>query len=230
MIKKAVILAGGLGKRLRPLTQNIPKPLLPLGESTILESIINYLVSYSIKEIYIACGYKHNVFKDFFKEKKFPGVKIKISIEKKRLGTVGPISLIKNDLQKPFLLINGDILTDLNIDEFYKFTLRKKAILGITTKKITVPFDFGVIKTKDNYVKTIQEKPKLKFDILTGVYILKPNIFKYIPNNQYMDIDELIKVLISNNEKISQFTLRGYWADIGRIGSYTNASKKYKKK
>jgi len=229
MISTAVILAGGLGSRLRPLTQNIPKPLLPLGETTILESIINYLISYSIKEIYIACGYKHNVFKDFFKEKKFPGIKIKISVEKKRLGTIGPISLIKKDLKKPFLLINGDILTDLNINDFYNFTLQKKAMLGITTKKITVPFDFGIIKTKDNYVKTIQEKPRLKFDILTGVYILKPNIFKYIPNNKYMDVDELIKILISNNEKISQFTLKGYWADIGRIDSYAKANKKFKK-
>lgn len=169
---KAVILAGGLGTRLKPFTEVIPKPLLPIGEKTLLEIQIEHLKKYGFDEIYLALNYKADYVKSYLENEKKYGVKLYYSIENKKLGTCGPITLLKDKLTEPFLLINGDILTKANFKDIYKFALKfEESPLTIVTKIITTPFRFGSIETNGNYITKVTEKPDLNFEILAGIYI-----------------------------------------------------------
>jgi NDP-sugar pyrophosphorylase family protein len=221
---KAVILAGGLGVRLRPFTEIIPKPLLPIGEKAVLEIQIEHLQRYGFDEIYLATNYKSDYIKNFFGDGKRFNVKLEISKEVEPLGTVGPISLIKDKLTEPFILMNGDILTSIDYSKFYYFALEKKdtnLVVGI--KEIVTPFQFGNIFFEGDYVTGIQEKPNIKTHILAGIYILKPEIFNIIPNNQYFNMDTLILTMISKKMPILKYEINEYWLDIGCIEDYEKA-------
>lgn len=223
---KAVILAGGLGTRLKEFTEIIPKPLLPMGEKSLMELQIISLKENGFNDIYVATNYKANYVEAFLGNGKKYGVKIHFSKEDKPLGTCGPLSLLKKELTEPFILMNGDILTKLNFKKFYDFGNKSKSNLTLGTKIITTPFRFGNVKTdKNNYIQSIEEKPDLKFEILGGIYFLKPKIFDFIPNNKYYGIDTLIKDLLNKKEKISRYLIEDYWLDIGQIEDYRKARK-----
>lgn len=223
---KAVILAGGLGTRLKEFTEIIPKPLLPMGEKSLMELQIISLKENGFNDIYVATNYKANYVEAFLGNGKKYGVKIHFSKEDKPLGTCGPLSLLKKKLTEPFILMNGDILTKLNFKKFYYFGNKSKSNLTLGTKIITTPFRFGNVKTdKNNYIQSIEEKPELKFEILAGIYFLKPKIFDFIPNNKYYGIDTLIKDLLNKKEKISRYLIEDYWLDIGQIEDYRKARK-----
>lgn len=223
-MKQVVILAGGLGTRLKPFTEIIPKPLLPMGEKSLMELQIISLKENGFKDIYIATNYKADYVEAFLGNGKKYGVKLHFSKENKPLGTCGPLSLLKKELTKPFILMNGDILTKLNFKEFYNFGVKTKSNLTIGTKIITTPFRFGNVKTdKNNYIKSIEEKPELKFEILAGIYFFKPEIFKFIPNNTYFGMDTLIKNLLKKKQKISKYLIEEYWLDIGQVEDYNKA-------
>lgn len=227
---KAVILAGGLGTRLKEFTQVIPKPLLPMGEKSLMELQIISLKENGFKDIYVATNYKADYVQAFLGNGTKYGVKLHFSKENKPLGTCGPLSLLKNELNEPFILMNGDILTKLNFKKFYNFGKKSKSNLTIGTKIITTPFRFGNVKTdKNNYIKSIEEKPELKFEILAGIYLFKPEIFKIIPDNTYYGIDTLIKDMLQKKQKISKYLIEEYWLDIGQIEDYRKARKEVKK-
>ena len=227
MIDTAVILAGGLGSRLRPLTNLVPKSLLPVGKYTILDIIINNLKKNKINNIFIATGYKSNQVEKHIRLN-HKGTNIFISNEKKRLGTCGPLSLIKDKISSPFILTNGDIITDLNFQNFAKYAKSSKTLMTICTKEISIPFDFGVVKSSSKYVTKIVEKPDIKNEILAGIYYFDPEIFNFIPYNKYFDIDKLIHTLLDKKYKITKYKSKAYWLDIGRVESYNAAKKKYK--
>jgi len=199
---KAVILAGGLGNRLKPFTEIIPKPLLPIGEKSVLEVQIEHLKLNGFNEIFIATNYKSEYIENFLGDGARYNVKLKFSKEEKPLGTVGPISLLSEELNEPFLMMNGDILTQLKYGEFYKFSLLKKTILSVCIKEIQTPFQFGNIFFENDFVTGIEEKPKIKTKILAGVYVLTPEIFKIIKYNEYMDMDKLILLLLKQKIKL----------------------------
>lgn len=226
---KAVILAGGLGSRLEPFTKIIPKPLLPLGESSVLEIQIFSLKKYGFKEIYIATNYMADYVQSFLGGGKKFGVKITFSREKKPLGTCGPVLLLREYLTEPFLLINGDILTTLNFKKIYQFALKTRANLVVVTKELVIPFDFGNIESKGNYITNIREKPKFTWEILAGIYVLKPPIFDLIPKNKYFGIDSLILKMLKAKMKVAKYKMRDYWLDIGRLEDYQVARDDYKK-
>src|SRR6185369_8665683 len=142
---KAVILAGGLGSRLKPFTEVIPKPLLPIGEKAVLEIQMEHLASHGFDEIYLATNYKSDYIENFFGDGSRYGVKLFISKEQNPLGTAGPLKLLKNELNEPFLVMNGDILSSIDFTKFYDFGLRSDALLSITIKKIITPYAFGNI-------------------------------------------------------------------------------------
>ena len=142
---KAVILAGGLGSRLKPFTEVIPKPLLPIGEKSVLEIQIERLRQNGFDEIYLATNYMSDYISNFLGDGSRYGVKIRISKEDKPLGTVGPLTLLKDKLTEPFLVMNGDVLTLLNFKQFYDFSLKKNSVLSITIKELVTPFRFGNI-------------------------------------------------------------------------------------
>lgn len=226
---KAIILAGGLGTRLKPFTEVIPKPLLPIGEKAVLEIQIEHLEEYGFDEIYLATNYKSRYIKNFFGDGSQYGVTLKISKEEKPLGTVGPLSLLKNELKKPFLVMNGDILTRLNFSRMYEFALNKEAKLTIGVKKILTPFRFGNIESEGDYVTKIEEKPDIETNVLAGVYIMKPEIFDYIPEGEPYGMDQLIKEMLSGNDPIARYQIKEYWLDIGVIDDYKNAQDIYNK-
>ena len=226
---KAVILAGGLGQRLQPFTQIIPKPLLPLGKSSVLEIQILSLKKHGIKEIIIATNHLSNYVKAFLDGKDYYDIDITISEEKKPLGTCGPLSLLKDDLNNPFLLLNGDVLTTLNYSTLFDYSKDVESDIIVGVKSIQSPFEFGQIISDGDYIVDVNEKPDLKMEILSGIYLLKPHILNLIPHNRYFGIDNLIKTLSTKKMKVAKFNIMDYWLDIGRIEDYTTAQDAYEK-
>ncbi len=225
---KAVILAGGLGVRLKPFTEIIPKPLLPIGEKSVLEIQITRLKKYGFEEVYLATNYKSDYIKNFLGDGSRYGVKLKISKEEKPLGTAGPLSLLKEDLMEPFIVMNGDILTTIDFLKFYEFGISMNANLTVAIKKLIMPFAFGNIFYEGNYVTGIEEKPDIEREILAGIYLMKPAIFDLIPYNKFLDMDKLIKTMLNQNIPVAKYHLREYWLDIGQISDYEKAQDDYK--
>ncbi len=224
---KAIILSGGLGTRLKPFTEVIPKPLLPIGEKAVLEIQIEHLKKYGFEEIFLATNYKSSYIENFFGDGSKYGVKLIISKEEKPLGTAGPVKLLEKHLTEPFLVMNGDVLTLLNYRNMYEFACNKDSILTIGTKEITTPFQFGNIFFEGDLVTGIEEKPDFITTILAGVYVFKPEILSLIPDNQQYDMDKLILKMLALKYKITRFPIKEYWLDIGRIDDYEKAQQIY---
>ncbi len=225
---KAVILAGGLGTRLRPFTQIIPKPLLPIGEKSVLEIQIEHLKKHGFDEIFLATNFKSEYIENFFGDGSKFGVNLKISKEEEPLGTAGPVNLLKNVLTEPFLVMNGDILTLMNFREFYDFSLSNSADLIITIKEYIAPFQFGNIEFEGDYVTKIREKPQLKMNILAGIYIFKPAVFNLIPENTYFGMDHLIQRMLNDKFPVAKYHIHDYWLDIGQVDDFEKAQEVYK--
>jgi NDP-mannose synthase len=225
---QAIILAGGLGERLRPFTQVIPKPLLPVGESTVLEIQIQSLKKYGCTELFIATNYKSKFVESFLIDKENFSLPVIFSKEETPLGTCGPVRLLKNRLKSHFLLMNGDILTTLDFSKLYQFALSSDSDLTVVTKELITPFNFGRVISEGDYIIEVEEKPDFSFEILAGIYILKSSLISEIPENTYYGMDSLIKTMLSKNMKISKYLMKEYWLDIGRVEDYEIAQRAYK--
>lgn len=225
---KAVILAGGLGTRLRPFTETIPKPLLPIGEKAILEIQIERLKKYGFDQIYLATNYKSAYIENFFGDGSRYGVEITISKEDSPLGTAGPLKLLEDKLDEPFIVMNGDILTLIDFKKLYDFATAKSTLLTLAIKKEITPFQFGNIFFDGDLVTGIEEKPDLVNYILAGIYVMHPDILKQIPAGEYFGMDHLIGKLLDQQSPISKYEMKEYWLDIGRVKDYEKAQEVYK--
>jgi NDP-sugar pyrophosphorylase family protein len=229
MSNKAVILSGGLGTRLKPFTDVMPKPLLPIGEKAVLEIQIERFKEYGFEEIYLATNYKSNYIENFFGDGSRYGVRLTISKEDKPLGTAGPIKLLKDKLKgNPFIVMNGDILTLTNFFDLYEFATSKDSLLTICVKKIITPYAFGNIHFEGDLVVNIEEKPDIITYALAGIYVMKPGIMELIPDDEYFGMDKLIKHMISEKLHIHKYEITEYWLDIGRIEDYETAQSLYR--
>ncbi len=226
---KAVILAGGLGSRLKPFTETIPKPLLPVGEKAIMEIQLERLKSYGFDEIFLATNHKSDYIRNFFGNGERYGVKLIISKEDKPLGTAGPVKLLGKKLTEPFIVMNGDILSLIDFSKLYSYALSKKTCLTLSIKKEITPFEFGNIGFDGDFVTRIEEKPDLITYILAGIYVMTPEIFGYIPDNEYFGMDLLIKKLLGLNIPVAKYEISEYWLDIGRASDYEKANEFYNK-
>lgn len=224
---KAVILAGGLGSRLRPFTSVIPKPLLPIGDKSVLELQMQRLGSFGFTEIYLSTLYKSDYIEQFFKNQQIGDVRLKVVKEKSPLGTAGPVTLLKDELSEPFVLMNGDVLTTLNFSKFYDFAISKSAPLTVATKRYLTPFSFGNISFDGDYVKSIEEKKDIVSHILAGIYVMSPDIFNYIPEDTYYGMDNLIQDLLKKNVPVAKYAMEEYWIDIGQIDNLEKAELDY---
>ena len=224
---KAVILAGGLGTRLKPFTEIIPKPLLPIGEKAVLEIQIERLKMCGFSEIFLATNYKSDYIENFFGDGSKYGVKLTISKENIPLGTAGPLTLLRNYLTEPFLVMNGDILSLIDFNLFYEFSKKQNSVLTLSIKREVKPYAFGNIEFEGDNVIKIEEKPDLIFYILAGIYVMKPEIFDYIPDNTYFGMDMLIKNLLQKEITITKYELKEYWLDIGQLNDYEKAQNIY---
>lgn len=227
---KAVILSGGLGSRLRPFTEVIPKPLLPIGEKAVLEIQIDHLKANGFNHIFLATNYKSAYIENFFGDGSKYGVKLTISKEEKPLGTAGPVTLLKEHLTEPFLVMNGDILTLLKYKDLYEFAIQQDSILTISTTEIVTPFQFGNIHTNGNLVTGIEEKPNIRTTILAGIYVFKPELFSIIPENTSYGMDKLIMDMLAKDMLITHYPIKDYWLDIGQVKDYEKAQEIYKEK
>lgn len=225
---KAVILAGGLGTRLKPFTEIIPKPLLPVGESSVLEIQILSLKKHGITEIFIATNYMADYVQAFLGDGSKYGVRLVFSKEEKPLGTCGPVSLLDKELTEPFFLMNGDILTTLDFGKAHAFACQHEAELVVLTKEIRTPFSFGNVKSEGDYLIDVEEKPNFKFEVLAGIYVLKPTLLPLIPKNIPYGIDMLIKDMLAAKMKVGKYLMQEYWLDIGQIADFQQAQEVYK--
>ncbi|MBK6537688.1 MAG: mannose-1-phosphate guanyltransferase [Ignavibacteria bacterium] len=223
---KVVILAGGLGTRLKPFTEVIPKPLLPIGEKSVLEIQIERLKN-SVLMRFSGDKLQISVYRRFFGDGSRYGVKLSISKEDKPLGTAGPLLLLKEQLTEPFIVMNGDILSLIDFSKLYEFALKQKSLLTISIKKEITPFAFGNIYFDGDRVTGIEEKPNIVMYILSGIYVMKPEIFKFFPNDEYFGMDSLILKMLAEDSIISKYELKEYWLDIGRINDYEKAQEIY---
>jgi len=211
---KMLIMAGGKGLRLRPLTDKIPKPLLLVNNRPIIENIILNAKKNGINNFLISINYLGKKIKKFLGDGKQYGVKINYLIEKKPLGTAGSIHLIKN-FNKPIIVSNADIISDINYKDMLAYHKKNKSIITVSTKIINNAIDYGNIITKGNKILGIYEKPKKEIKINAGIYIISHKIKKFLKKNTYLDMTELINKLIKKNLRANIFPLHESWTDYG---------------
>jgi NDP-sugar pyrophosphorylase family protein len=222
---KAVVIAGGKGTRLKPYTTAFPKPLMPIGDKPILEIIVRQLKAQNIKEIVMLVGHLGELIMAFFGDGSRFGVNITYSREEQPLGTVGCLSLVKQELDDTFITINGDTLTALSFSDLIDYHKRNNAITTIALNKRRVYIDFGVVQVDgNNEVKGYAEKPTLESLVSMGVNAMSPEVLNYIEPNKYLDFPMLIHTLIANGKKVNAFIFDGYWLDIGRPDDYERAN------
>ena len=221
--KRAIILAGGKGTRLKPYTLVLPKPLMPIGDYPILEVIIRQLKEHGFTHITMAVNHQAEIIKAFFGNGSKWDIKIDYSLEEKALSTMAPLKLI-NDLPDDFLVMNGDILTDLNYGDFYANHVANNDIFTISSYQREVKSEFGVLDVDEqNILCGFREKPVSIYDVSMGIYMVSKKAVDYIPHNTFYGFDHLMLDLMKNKEKPKVQKFNGYWLDIGRPDDYAQA-------
>jgi len=228
-LNKVVLMVGGLGTRLQPLTDDIPKPMLEVGNKPILQTIVEKFAEYGYLNIVMCINYKSHVIKDYFGNGAEFGVNIEYVSEKDRMGTAGALSLLKDKPQEPFFVMNGDLLTNANFEHLHNFHISNNSIGTMCVRDYDFQVPFGVVSIKDTKILSIDEKPMHKFFVNAGIYMFDPEILDYIPKNEFYDMPTLFKKLIDKNKKVISFPLREYWLDVGRIEEYEKANLEYPK-
>lgn len=221
-----VIMAGGLGKRLRPLTSKTPKPLIKIDNKPILEIIIDNFKKYGFENYYISTFYKSNVIKKYFRDGKEFDIKIKYLNEKSPLGTAGALALLdKKIIKDPFILVNGDVITKINYDLLLAFHKENKNDVTICSKNYFVEIPYGILSFSKKKVSEIIEKPSFNYQVNTGIYVFSPKILKEFKNVERIDMNNLIKKLIQKKYIIKSYPLHEYWVDIGEMQQFEKAKK-----
>ena len=224
---RAIILAGGKGVRLAPVTDVIPKPLVPLGGRPIMEIVIRQLQRHGFRRITLAVGYMADLIQAYFGDGAKFGVKIDYSYESSPLGTVGPLALI-NDLDDTFLVMNADVLTDFNYQDLLNFHKTHEGVATIGAYQRQVTIDLGVIKAEgDRRVHSYIEKPTIRHLVSMGVYVFEPQILSYIRGNGYLDFPDLVNMLLKEGQQVFYLPHNGYWLDIGRHDDYAQAAEQF---
>lgn len=220
---ECVIMAGGRGERLRPLTDDTPKPMLLLGGKPIIEHNIDRLISFGIEKIYISIKYLGQQIVDYFGDGSSKGISIEYIKEDKPLGTAGALSLLKNINTDYILLMNSDLFTDADFEDLYLNLIKKRAEFGVASISHSVKVPYGIFSEKNNYIVGLREKPIFTNYANAGIYILNKKFIKKIPKNTFFDITDLLNLLINEKEKIIHNPIIGYWIDIGQPQDYSNA-------
>ncbi len=224
---KVVLMVGGLGTRLRPLTDNTPKPMLHVGGKPILETIIERFSLYGFVDIVMCIGYKSEVIQDYFGDGSAFGVHIEYILEDKRMGTAGALSLLKEKPKDPFFVMNGDLLTNVNFDHFCDYHLANNSKGTMCVREYDFQVPFGVVNLNGHNIASIEEKPVHNFFVSAGIYMLDPACIDMIPNDTFYDMPTLFEKMIDNQESVISFPLREYWLDIGRLEEYEKANNEY---
>lgn len=224
---KVVLMAGGLGTRLSPLTDTTPKPMLHVGNKPILETIIESFSKYGYNEIILSVNYKSHIIEEYFGDGTRFGVNISYVHETKRMGTAGALSLMRESLTEPFFVMNGDLLTNINFEHMHDYHMSHDAIATMAVREYDYQVPYGVVNVQDGKIASIEEKPTHKFFVCGGVYMLSPQVLTKIPDNEFFDMPALFEKVISDNHNAVSFPIREYWLDIGRMSDYERANNEY---
>lgn len=223
-----VIMAGGLGERLGELTKETPKPMLKVGGKPILEIIIEKFKTQGFTTFYIAVNYKSEMIIDYFRDGLKFGVNIKYIYEKKRLGTAGALSLIKEKFDVPVIVMNGDLLTNVNFEMALNFHNKQRSMGTMCIREYDFQVPFGIVSTNKNSIKKIDEKPTQTFYVNAGIYIISGEAIKYIPKNTFFDMPQLFNKLIGASKRTSAFKISDYWLDVGNFNDFVKAQTEVK--
>ena len=226
---KAVILAGGKGTRLAPYTTIFPKPLMPIGDMPILEVLLRQMKTAGVDEAILTVGHLAHLLRAFFGDGRQLGLKITYSMEKKALGTAGPLAMV-GGLDETFLMSNGDVLTTLDLKDLVAFHKEQGGIATIAMHHRKVHIDLGVIHCNgDHCITGYTEKPDLDYTVSMGVYVFEPRVLAYIPAGEYLDFPNLVLKLLAAGERVVGYPFKGYWQDIGRPDDYEQANRDFEK-
>lgn len=224
---KVVLMVGGLGTRLRPLTEDTPKPMLKVGNKPILQTIVEKFAEYGYLNIVMCVNYKSHIIQDYFGDGKEFGVDIEYIFEEKRMGTAGALSLLKDKPTEPFFVMNGDLLTNVNFEHLHDFHISNNSMGTMCVREYDFQVPYGVVKVNDSNIVSIEEKPIHKFFVSAGIYMLSPEVLDFIPQKKFYDMPTLFEQLIKEKKNTISFPLREYWLDIGRIEEYKKANEEY---
>jgi dTDP-glucose pyrophosphorylase/CBS domain-containing protein len=223
---RAVIMAGGTGTRLLPLTENTPKPMLPIGDRPMLEHIITQLREAGIRQIHMATHHLSEQIADYFQQGQLHDVRIDYLKEPVPLGTAGSLRLL-NSPQETLLVINGDILTTLNYRALLAYHKKHEADLSIAVRLYDVEVPYGVVELEETKVTGLVEKPTYTFAVNAGIYCLEPSACESIPAGCRFDMTELVEALIKKGRTVVSFPIHEYWVDIGKPDDYARAQKDF---
>lgn len=225
---QVVLMLGGLGTRLRPLTNDIPKPMLKVGNKPIVETIIDGFKQYGYTNFIFSVNYKKEVIQNYFQTGEAFGVQIDYVEEEKRMGTAGALSLIENRPTDSFFVMNGDLLTQVNFDQLMQFHVEQGALATMCVREYEYQVPYGVIETNGTDLIGIKEKPVHRSFVNAGIYVLSPEVFDYIPQDTFYDMPTLFEALIADGKKTSVFPIHEYWLDIGQVDDFQRANEQYK--
>lgn len=224
---KVILMVGGLGTRLRPLTETTPKPMLKVGNKPILQTIVEKFAEYGYTNIIMCVNYKSHIIQDYFKDGSDFGVNIEYILEEQRMGTAGALSLLKDKPNEPFFVMNGDLLTNVNFEHLHNYHIATNSVATMCVREYDFQVPYGVVNIKDSKIVSIEEKPIHKFFVSAGIYMLSSEVLNYIPKNEFFDMPTLFEKLISLNQNTVSFPIREYWLDIGRMEEYKKANDEY---
>ncbi|WP_318484957.1 nucleotidyltransferase family protein [Photobacterium leiognathi] len=220
------IMAGGFGTRLRPLTDNCPKPLLKVGNKPILEVILKRFIDAGFYDFYISTHYLPHMIHEYFGDGSKWNVNIKYVHEDKPLGTGGALGLLPREItQKPLIMINGDVLTNLDINALLDYHNKENALATMCVREYDYQIPYGVIEKDGNRIVAMTEKPKYTFHVNAGIYVVSPKLFNSVDKDTKVDMPSLLEVKMKCNEKIVMYPLTEYWLDIGQMTEYKQAQK-----
>lgn len=211
----AVLMAGGKGERLRPLTEKTPKPLIKVGEKCIIDYNIDSLISYGIKNIFVTVNYLGEQLEEHFKEKR-DGIKINTVKEPKYLGTIGSIKFVVSFYNDTILVMNSDLFTNIDYEDFYLHFKEHDADMSVAAVPYIVKVPYGVFNLEGRNINGVTEKPTISYYANAGIYLIKKELLKLIPENKFYNATDFMSSLINNNYKVIRYPISGYWIDIGQ--------------
>lgn len=225
---RAVILAGGKGTRLMPYTKVFPKPLVPLGEKPILDTILRQLKHFGFTQTTLAVGHMADMIQAYVHNGERYGINIEYVNEEEPLGTAGPLAQVVG-LKESFLVMNGDIITNLDYGELLRFHKQEKATATISSYEKSFQIELGIIQAdQDHVISDYIEKPVHTFRVSMGVYVFEPNVLHYVEPLKYLDFPDLVRHLLNDGHKVVSYPFKGYWLDIGNHADYEKALEQYK--
>lgn len=222
-----VLMAGGLGTRLRPLTNDCPKPLLKIGEKPILETIINGLIDSGFHHFYIAVNYKAEMIEEYFGDGSKWGIEIQYIHENKRMGTAGALYFLPEKPAESIIVMNGDLLTKIDFGALIDSHNSKKASATMAVREYSYQVPYGVINCKGDHIVSIEEKPEQSYFVNAGIYVLSPESVAKVDKEEFYDMPDLFNDVIKDGGKAVIYPVREYWLDIGRLSDFQRAQQEF---